>query len=94
MKLFKAYGLTQASMADCVTQSKKYDPKANMVVSQTYLRHLFEEGNLSVHIILHSHVPSWTSTADFQVALKEADSYVVIFRLLGNKAMLLLTSLF
>ncbi|GJW71997.1 reticulon-like protein B1 [Tanacetum coccineum] len=31
-------------------------PKANVVViSQTYLRHLFEEGNLSVHIILRSH---------------------------------------
>ncbi|GKC33888.1 origin of replication complex subunit 3 isoform X1 [Tanacetum coccineum] len=35
---------------------KKCDPKANVVViSQTYLRHLFEEGNLSAHIILRSH---------------------------------------
>ncbi|GJX05212.1 hypothetical protein Tco_0191128 [Tanacetum coccineum] len=74
---------------------RKCDPKANVVViSQTYLRHLFEEGNLSAHIILRSHVPSWTGTADFQVALEEADFYAVIFRLLGNQAMLLLTSLF
>ncbi|GKA20558.1 hypothetical protein Tco_0700547 [Tanacetum coccineum] len=62
-QLFKAYGLTQSCMADSITQEFFSNPysrncglKANVVViSQTYLRHLFEEGNLSAHIILRSH---------------------------------------
>ncbi|GKB21973.1 reticulon-like protein B2, partial [Tanacetum coccineum] len=51
--------LVRKAKRNAIHHGRNCGPKANVVViSQTYLRHLFEEGNLSAHIILRSHVSS------------------------------------